>query len=157
MTQHSSKVSDCRHRHFSFERALRLRCTGRTIKLTGVEFEVRSNDRNFAVLTLNAVEGQPVPQSRRLLLAAAGDVENTGMGWNAEHTTVGTGWGSAPTICEGVAGRITLAAAPGSAKVYALDGTGARAPSGIAVGDKTTSRQGLVRLDPARRSLAEKG
>ena len=49
------------------------------------------------------------------------------MGWNADHTSVGTRWGSAPTICEGIAARITLAAMPKVAKVYALDGAGARA------------------------------
>ena len=102
------------------------RCTGRTTKLSGVEFDVKSNARDFAVLTLNAVDGQPVTHSRRLLLAAAGTVENTGMGWNAAHTSVGTRWGSAPTVCEGIAARITLTGA-GKAKVYALDGNGARA------------------------------
>jgi hypothetical protein len=103
------------------------RCTGRTTKLGGAEFDVKTNPHNFAVLTLSAVDGQPLTQSRRMLLAAAGNVENTGMGWNADHTSVGNRWGSAPTICEGIAARVTLAAMPKSAKVYALDGAGARA------------------------------
>ncbi|MGO9199371.1 MAG: hypothetical protein ACLQM8_02380 [Limisphaerales bacterium] len=81
----------------------------------------------FAVLTLSAVDGQPLTQSRRILLTAAGNVENAGMGWNADRTSVGTRWGSAPTICEGIAARVTLAALPKSAKVYALNGAGARA------------------------------
>ena len=62
---------------------------------------MKDNPRHFAVVTLNAADGRPIAQSRRLLLTAAGNVENTDMGWNAEHTTVGTRWGSAPTICEG--------------------------------------------------------
>jgi hypothetical protein len=103
------------------------RCTGRTTKLGGAEFDVKTNPHNFAVLTLSAVDGQPLTQSHRMLLAAAGNVENSGMGWNADHTSVGTRWGSAPTICEGIAARVTLAAMPKSAKVYALDGAGARA------------------------------
>jgi hypothetical protein len=102
------------------------RCAGRTVSLGGVEFNVKSNSHQFAVLTLNALDGQPVTQSHRLLLAAAGNVENTGMGWNADHTSVGTHWGSAPTICESIAARITLAATPPSATVYALDGNGSR-------------------------------
>jgi len=40
---------------------------------------VKANSRNFAVLTLNAVDGQPLDRSSRLLLVAAGNVENTGM------------------------------------------------------------------------------
>jgi len=49
------------------------------------------------------------------------------MGWNADHTSVGTRWGSAPTVCEGIAGKVTLDTTAKSAKVYALDGAGARA------------------------------
>ena len=103
------------------------RCTGKIIKLDGVEFDVKANPRNFAVLTLTAPDGQPLARSGRLLLAAAGNVENTGMSWNANHTSVGAQWGHAPTLCEGIAARITLKSDAKDAKVYALDGTGARA------------------------------
>jgi hypothetical protein len=113
------------------------RCTGKTMKLDGAEFDVKANARNFAVLTLNAADGKPLARSGRLLLVAAGNVENTGMGWNADHTSVGTRWGSAPTVCEGIAARITLATTARSAKVHALDGAGARAgevPASLAGG-----------------------
>lgn len=102
------------------------RCTAKITRLDGAEFDVKSNRRDFAALSLNAVDGQPLARSRRLLLVAVGNVENTGMGWNADHTSVGTRWGSAPTICEGIAARITLATEARAAKVYALDATGAR-------------------------------
>lgn len=113
------------------------RCTGRTTKLNGVEFEVKANLRNFAVLTLNTADGQALARSGRLLLTAAGNVENTGMGWNADHTSVGTKWGSAPTICEGIAARIALSTQAKRARVHALDGAGARAgevPASLAAG-----------------------
>ncbi|MCX6899024.1 MAG: beta-galactosidase [Verrucomicrobia bacterium] len=102
------------------------RCTGKTTTLGGVEFAVKPNARNFAVLSLNAADGKPFAQSRRLLLVAAGNVENTGMDWNADHTTVSNKWGSAPTVCEGIAAKVTLATKLKSAKVFALDGSGAR-------------------------------
>jgi Beta-galactosidase len=102
-------------------------CTGRTTRLAGAEFDVKTNARNFAVLTLNAVDGQPLAKSRRVLLAAAGNVENTGMGWNADHTSVGTQWGHAPTVCEGIAAKVGLTTAAKTARVHALDGNGARA------------------------------
>jgi len=94
-------------------------------KLEGAEFEVSANPNNFAALTLNAVDGKPVGKSGRLLLVAVGNVENTDMGWNADHTSVNTKWGHAPTICEGIAARIALDTTAKHAQVYALDGSGA--------------------------------
>jgi hypothetical protein len=64
-------------------------------------------------------------------------VENTGMGWNVDPTSVGTQWGSPPTICEGIAARVTLRTGAKSAQVYALDGFVARArevPSTLSAG-----------------------
>ena len=113
------------------------RCPGRTTKLQGAEFEVRLNSRRFAVLTLNAVDGKPLAGSSRLLLVAAGAVENTGMGWNADHTSVGSQWGRAPTLCEGIGAKIVLDTTAKSARVLALDDKGARAvevPSTLAGG-----------------------
>jgi hypothetical protein len=101
-------------------------CTGRTTRLEGAEFDVKTNSRNFAVLTLNAIDSQPLSKSSRLLLAAAGNVENTGMGWNADHTSIGTQWGRAPTICEGIAAKVVMATGAKVARVHALDGNGAR-------------------------------
>jgi hypothetical protein len=102
-------------------------CTGRSTQMKDVEFEIKANARNFAVLTLNTVDRQSIPQSRRMLLTVVGNVENTGMGWNADHTSVGTKWGTPPTICEGISGRMKLASNSRTAKVYALNGTGERA------------------------------
>lgn len=101
------------------------RCTGITTRLGDVEFEIQANERNFAVLTLSAVDGQPITKSHRLLLVAAGDAENTGMGWNEAHTSVGTRWGSAPTMCEGINARVTIGVTNKMARVYALTSTGA--------------------------------
>lgn len=118
------------------------RCTGRTTPLGGAEFNVQKNPRNFAVLTLNAADAQPLAQSRRLLLTAVGNVENTGMGWNTNHTSVGREWGQAPTRCEGIAGQVRWASTATRAKVYALDGAGARAGEVPA-----TVREGKVAFD----------
>jgi len=113
------------------------RCTGQTTKLDGAEFAVKANERNFAALALNAADGKPLAQSRRLLLVAAGNVENTGMGWNEDHTSVGTKWGAAPTVCEGITAAVTLTTQAKAAKVFALDGSGTRAgevPASISKG-----------------------
>jgi hypothetical protein len=102
------------------------RCTGRTTTLQGVAFNVQTNARNFAVLTLSATDGKPLAQAARLLLVAAGNVENTGMGWNTNHTTVGTQWGRSPTVCEGIGAKVALATAARKARVHALGGNGER-------------------------------
>jgi len=103
------------------------RCAGKTTKLDVVEFDVKANPHNFAALTLNAVDGQPLNRSGRLLLTVAGNVENSEMGWNSNQTSVGTHWGHAPTICEGITAKITLNTQAKSAKAYALDSAGMRA------------------------------
>jgi hypothetical protein len=102
------------------------RCTGKTIKLDGAEFTVQGNPRDFAVLALNAADGKPVANSGRLLLTAVGGVGNSGMEWNAERTSVGTKWGTAPTLCEGIAAKVSIATAATAAKIHLLDGSGAR-------------------------------
>ena len=105
------------------------RCTGRTTVLEGVSFAVKANPRNFAAMTINAMDGQVLSRPGRLLLVAAGNVENTGMGWNADHTSVGAQWGHAPTICEGIEAKVTVNTAAKAARVYALAGNGERADS----------------------------
>ncbi|MFA6564319.1 MAG: beta-galactosidase [Verrucomicrobiia bacterium] len=102
------------------------RCAGKTTALGGAEFAVKPNARNFAALALHAADGKPLAQSRRLLLVAAGNVENSGMDWNDDHTTVSNKWGSAPTVCEGIGAKVTFATKLKSVKVFALDGSGAR-------------------------------
>jgi hypothetical protein len=81
---------------------------------------------NFAALTLSALDSQPIEQSRSLLLTAVGRVENIGMGWNADRTSVGDQWGTGPVQCEGISALVTLPSRATSVTVYALDGTGKR-------------------------------
>jgi hypothetical protein len=63
-----------------------------------------------------------------LLITATGYIENTGMRWkSAARDSVGASWGHAPSLVEGIPARITLPAAWGGAKAWALDGRGQRA------------------------------
>ena len=54
------------------------------------------------------MDGQPINQSRSLLLTAVGKVENKGMQWNAERTSVGRDWGTGPTRAEGIPARFII-------------------------------------------------
>ncbi len=102
------------------------RCTDKTTELDEVQFVVEPNPRSFAALALNAMDGKVISQSQRLLLTAVGNVENTDMVWNDDHTSLGRRWGTAPTICESIQATVSLNTQMRSTKVYALDGTGER-------------------------------
>jgi len=97
--------------------------SGREIKLSGLTIAPRSD---FAAITVTALDGKPVEQSAHLLISAVGRVENTGMGWNADRTSVSNKWGTEPVVAEGIKARISLDAKVGHATVYALDGGGGR-------------------------------
>ena len=77
-------------------------------------------------MTLSALDGQPIDQSGGLLLTAVARVENLGMGWNRDRTSVGKSWGSGPTQAEGVTATVTIATPAAAVKVFALDAAGQR-------------------------------
>jgi hypothetical protein len=99
---------------------------GRNVELPGWRVEMAKTDTNFAALTLTAMDGQPINQSRSLLLTAVGRVENRGMTFNADRTSVGKGWGTGPTRAEGIPASVVIDTQAKSAVVYALDGSGQR-------------------------------
>jgi hypothetical protein len=99
---------------------------GQRVQLPGWEVQMPATSRNFAALTLSAMDGQPVERSRSLLLTAVARVENTDMRWNADRTSVGNRWGRGPSLAEGVPAELTVRTLAKSAVVYALDGTGKR-------------------------------
>jgi len=96
---------------------------GRKVVLGDVSIEMAATERNWASIALAALDAKPIAESSRVLLVAAGGVENTDMGWNDKRTTVGRNWGKAPIIAEGIPATVTL---PGRVKVSALDPSGTR-------------------------------
>lgn len=61
------------------------------------------------------------------LVVATGDIENTGMGWkSAARNSVGSQWGTAPTLVEVVPATITLPVATNRVQGWVLDGNGQR-------------------------------
>jgi hypothetical protein len=84
--------------------------------------------RGFSVITASAVRGGDFhAPGASILLTATGSVENQGMRWNAERTTVGTHWGEGPVLCEGIPFELTVKTT--HAKAWALDGHGRRMAS----------------------------
>ena len=101
---------------------------GRTFALKNgiVTFPKFSN--NFAAMTLTDMATfapyKRVVGSQDLLLTLVGKVENLGMDWNADRTSVGSQWGTGPTQAEGIPAMVNLNT-NGLRSVWALDGTGA--------------------------------
>ncbi|MFO0878471.1 MAG: carbohydrate binding domain-containing protein [Gemmataceae bacterium] len=103
-----------------------------------------------AVLTLQSRDGKPLRQARSLVLTAVARVENEGMGWNAERTSVGRQWGKGPVHCEAVAAEIRLKTAATRVRVHGLDPTGKRqtmVPSEVKEGEL------LFTIKPEHRSV----
>lgn len=100
--------------------------SGRQMKLGSLTIEPTGDTDHFAAITVVAIDGKPIEQSTHLLITAVGRVENTGMIWNADRTSVGDKWGNAPVIAEGITAQIALDSKVKAAQVYALDGGGDR-------------------------------
>ena len=72
---------------------------------------------------ITATEAEP----RRWLITATGYVENTDMQWkNPEHSSVGSNWGKAPSLVEGIPARITLPMPAKQVEAWTLDERGQR-------------------------------
>ena len=80
------------------------------------------------MITASAVRGADFHSpGGALLVTATGYVENQGMGWNAERTSVGSHWGPGPVLCEGIPFQLVLKTKRATA--WALDGHGRRMAS----------------------------
>lgn len=98
---------------------------GKNIELGDVTIAMDTTRSNWATITVTALDGKSLEKSDKILLVAAGRVENTGWKWNASKTSLGTEWGKAPTIAEGIPLRLTFKNMD-KVKVYALDPAGNR-------------------------------
>jgi hypothetical protein len=81
---------------------------GQSIELGNVTIEMDTIPGNWATITLTSLDGKPIEESSRILLVAAGKVENKDMVWNEEKTTVGREWGNSPTTAEGIPAILTF-------------------------------------------------
>ena len=105
----------------------------------------------WSAITLTAMEGDLISGPARVLVTATGRAENSGMGWNPEHTSVGSRWGEAPTLVEGIPARFTLPFTKKAVKAWALDERGQR-KSVLAVGTGPKGRA-IIAIGPGYRTL----
>lgn len=126
---------------------------GRRFKLGEVSLGIGRTERDWATLSMVALDGEGFSQPGRILVAASGMVANRGAKLEAlgeDLVTLGNQWGTEPVECEGVPAEIVLPAAPDRLTLYALDQSGnRRAP--LAVGEK--DGKAVLRLGPENRTL----
>ncbi len=88
--------------------------------------KTRNDFACYQLTVLDRDERADFSTTKRILITATGDIENTGMGWkNAAKTSVGRDWGKAPVLVEGPAAKIELPGG-GKFKAWALDERGQR-------------------------------
>jgi hypothetical protein len=108
---------------------------GRDIELGTVSVQMDTTKYNWATITLTALDGKPVEESSRVLLVAAGRVENTDWKWDEKFTTLGGDWGKAPTRAEGIPAKLIFRDMD-KFSVHALD------PAGNQVTELKVSKKG---------------
>ncbi|MDO8543254.1 MAG: hypothetical protein Q7S40_22690 [Opitutaceae bacterium] len=121
---------------------------GQRFTLSGMTLAVGAVERDYAVLVLTSMDGQPLEQSSRALLAAVGSAQNSGMKWNEARTSVGNQWGTGPAQVNGIAAEITLPRR--GARVFVLDGRGQRGREIVAADGAERSR---FKIGPEHRTL----
>jgi len=99
---------------------------GEKIDLGPVQIVPGATQMNWATINATVMEGDNFEHAHKILITATGTAENTGMKWkDAEHNSVGSNWGTAPSVVEGINAKITLPAIK-DAKAWALDERGQR-------------------------------
>ena len=107
---------------------------GQSIDLGNVTIAMDATPYNWSAITFTALDGKPVEESSKILLVAAGRVENKDMKWDEKKTTVGGEWGNAPTTAEGIPALLTFRNMK-EFRVHSLD------PSGNTVKEITVNRK----------------
>lgn len=105
---------------------------GRTFNLGDVLLKLGKTKRDWATITMTNIDGADLGSPGRILLAATGDVQNTGAkleDLGGGRVTLSNQWGEAPILCEGIDAALALPVDSKKVKFYALDESGNRKAS----------------------------
>ncbi len=118
----------------------------RSYDLSGVKIDFAATRTGFASVLLTVLDGADFKTAKRILITATGTSENTAMHWtNDKKESVGENWGSAPSLVEGVAAKITLPISP-KLKAWALDDRGQRRA-------ELPMKDGVLEISPEQQTL----
>ncbi|HEX7449320.1 MAG TPA: carbohydrate binding domain-containing protein [Pirellulales bacterium] len=124
---------------------------GATVALRGVSITAGPTRQSWATLLITAIDADDLKSPGRVLVTACGYAENTAMGWkNADKTTVGSDWGRAPSLVEGITAEITLPAPAARLRAWALDERGQRAAE-LNVSDR--AGKSVLAIGPEHKTL----
>lgn len=105
---------------------------GRTFELSGVSIEIGPTRLDWATISMVAMSGDSFDSPGRILVAATGWSQNTGVvpqEVGADRITLGNRWGDEPILCEGIPASIQLPAKADRVTFYPLDESGNRRDS----------------------------
>ncbi len=126
---------------------------GRTFSLGNVLLEIGKTRLDWATITLTAIDGPDLQSPGRILLAATGDVQNSGAKLQElgdGRVTLGNQWGDAPVVCEGITASLTLPLEAQKVRLFPLDESGNRR-SPIPVG--TVDGKTRLEIGPQHKTL----
>jgi hypothetical protein len=125
--------------------------TDAPVALGGVTIHALPNSQNWAAIAMTVMEGDGFDSPAKILLVAAGNVENAGMQWKSDaKNSVGRDWGTGPAIVEGVSAKITLPVKPTRVKVWTLDERGHRRD---AIEAKPLDEHTLIEIGPDAKTI----
>lgn len=106
----------------------------------------------WSAITFTAMD-EPAKPPVRWLITATGYAENTGLKWkNAEKSSVGRDWGTAPSRVEGVPARLTVSRPPARVQAWVLDERGQRRQT-LPVASESDGRATTITLGPQWQTL----
>ncbi|MFW6170558.1 MAG: carbohydrate binding domain-containing protein [Planctomycetota bacterium] len=119
------------------------------LALGDVKLHIGLKENSWACFAATAVDGQPLSDSEKVLLALVQRVENTNMDWNKQRTSVGRDWGESPVVARGVPAELIW---PGESRptVTALTPAGTRGETASVTG---TTDAWKVTLGPELKTL----
>lgn len=129
---------------------------GRTFSLGDIRLEIGQTRLDWATITLTGVDGQDgqnLCSPGRILLAATGEVRNTGAkieNLGGERITLRNRWGQPPLLCEGIPAQLTLPVDADRVRLYALDESGDRQDSIPVV---SRGKRALVTIGPEHKTV----
>ena len=126
---------------------------GRTFTMGDVLLKLGQTKRDWATITMTAIDGADLRSPGRILLAATGDVQNTGaqiQDLGNDRITLGNNWGDAPVLCEGIDATLTLSVNSKNLRFYALDESGNRKAT---IPVQSQSDKTLLKIGPQYKTI----
>jgi hypothetical protein len=93
-------------------------------KTSGALSVVNCPEFDFGVVTWLSLTDSSVSHTKRSLITLGSKIQNTGMIWNSDNTSVGDNWGTAPTQIYPLTLDLNLNIVADSIRVYPLNSTG---------------------------------